>query len=100
MKTFAEVKKEINDLLFRGQNLSMEKLNEKDEIKERRKIKQRIKYLKPLLGYLETNPTKQFCESELKKSEAKLDAIGNHFNPPNEVSGKVHGELRKKFDTE
>lgn len=100
MKTAAELQKEIKDLRYRGENLSMEKLSPKDENKECRKIKARLKYLKPLLVYLESNPTKEFCESELKKTVAKLDSINYHFNPPEGVNGKTIGELKKSFDAE
>ena len=98
MKTVNDIKKEIKDLQYRNDRL--DDLDEDDRRKERKKIKARIKYLKPFIAYLESEPTKEFCESELEKAQNKLTAINARFCPPDNMNGAAIGEFRKKFDTE
>lgn len=98
MKTVSDIKKEMKDLGFRSQNIS--DLSEKDQVKERKKIRMRLKYLKPFISYLEGEPTKKFVESELEKAQSKMIAINSRFCPPDNVTGSSIAEFRKSFDAE
>ncbi len=91
MKTAREVEKEIDDLIVSGKS--------SDE-KERKKITERVKWLMPILMYLEANPSEQFVDIELRKAENKMKAINSRFVPPDNVTGKVVGELRATFNKE
>jgi hypothetical protein len=95
MKTSEQLKKEVDDLIFEGK--SLDKFN-KDERKRLTKIKSRIKYLKPLIIYLETNPTKDFCLSELNKAESKYHVSSLGFEIREDLPKSVLSKLKKEYD--
>ncbi len=87
MKTYNDIKKEINSLINEG--LDLKGLSEAEEKKERARIVSRIKYLRPLLNYLEKNPSEVFVKSDLGKTENILASILK--------DAPTNGELKKEY---
>ena len=96
MKTEKEIRKEIQDLLFKATLLKPSDKLDKKQLKE---IKLRVKFLKPILLYLETNPTQEFCEAELAKSKMLLTAANSNYVPLEGRYTKADTAKKKAFET-
>lgn len=79
MKTVKKLQKDIDEILS-----EMKDLNKSDNSADRRafkRLKKRVQYLKIVLMYLETNPTKEFCEKEKLRLENRIELLMKTFSP-------------------
>lgn len=97
MKTVIEINKEIESVIsycdVNKKTLSVAKLN-----KERK----RLEFLRFVKKYIETNPSKEFVESEIKRHKEYLKQRGNaaHFNSwktSNAETGSDAKKMRSKY---
>ena len=99
MKTVKDVQKEISDLSAEIKLLDKEK--DKKSIALRKILRARLPQLKQYVLYLETNPTKEYCEKEVARISNRINEILKQYVPPQEPERFTKSQLtamKKAFE--
>ena len=75
MKTIKQIKDKIKEHLDYLDSRDFKDLSIDDRNKESKKVKTKVEFLRIIEKYLELNPTKEFCESELERLNIKMGVL-------------------------
>ena len=84
MKTTKIIQKEMDSV--RQQINELEKYEDKKSISARKRLRKKLPELKQYFLYLETNPTKEFCEKEVERLSDRINEISKLYIPPKETA--------------
>ena len=99
MKTVKDVQKEISDLSAEIELLDKEE--DKKSIALRKRLRAKLPQLKQYVLYLETNPTKEYCEKEVARISNRINEISKLYIPPQQPERFTKGQLtamKKAFE--
>jgi hypothetical protein len=72
MKTAAQIREEIDRLMKVGANTG--------DRSEKKRIRERLQFLRPISIYMESNPTQSSIESQLNECIKRMDVIHRDFD--------------------
>lgn len=79
MKTVKDVQKEIADI--KSEVTKLDKSKEKKDIALRKRLRGKLPQLKQYVLYLETSPTKEYCEKEVDRISNRINEIMKLYIP-------------------
>ena len=82
MKTIDSIKKEIRATMDEILELNFQ--DDKKSLGKRKRLRSKLPQLRQYILYLETNPTKEFLQQEIKRLQGRIDEIMRQYIPLDE----------------